>query len=96
MANTNATSVTIPTPPRLTGDWQIDYQSLNDWLSDFVVALTQQSGTTVDPSSLPDPGSTSVANAQLIGNTAMSFCAAINAALGSASVAGFPIAPPTS
>ena len=96
MANTNATSVTIPTPPRLTGDWQIDYQSLNDWLSDFVAALTQQSGTTVDAGNLPDPSSTSVANAQLIGNTAMSFCAAINSALGSASVAGFPIAAPTS
>jgi hypothetical protein len=96
MASTTATSVNIPSPPRFTGDWQTDYLSLNDYFQDLVAALTQASGTTVDPSNLPDPTNTNIANAQLTANVGMKFCAAINDALGHASVAGFPITPPAS
>jgi len=96
MASSNATSVDIPSPPRLTGQWEIDYQTLNDYLQDFYTALTQQSGTTIDPNNLPDPSSTSIANAQLTANVGMAFCKALNDALASAHVAGFPITPPAS
>jgi hypothetical protein len=95
----------VPPPPRLYGDWQIDWQTVNDYFTDFYNSAVVQSGLldpayqataqTINPSSLPSPDNTTIATAQATANAAYNFCLAINAALGTAGIAGFPLTPPS-
>lgn len=71
---------TVQTPPRLTGDYAADAKILNDYLHQFYQAAVVQSGlldptyqaqsAELDPESLPDPASTTIAQAQLTANEA--------------------------
>lgn len=87
--------VPLEPPPRITGDYSVDSTTLADYLSDLFTGLTG-TPTSIDPSSQVSPSNATLGTAQLTANTAYSFCQAINAALASAGVSGFPVSEPTS
>ena len=95
MAATLAASQALPPPPRATGDPATDALTNNDYLSDLYNSLTAPF-TGLDPTSLPDPSTATLASAQATANAAYNFCIAINDALAQAAIAGFPVTPPTS
>jgi hypothetical protein len=76
---------TIPPPPRLTGDPQADNVALASWYQRIFEASQLQAQTIgnltgdagdFDPNSLPDPASSSVAQAQQTANEAYTLAAA--------------------
>jgi hypothetical protein len=84
----------MPPPPRLTGDYQSDQITLSDYLSD--IFTSQGTAQPINPADLPDPALTTIATAQQTANAAYNFATAINNALASAGITGFPVTPPTS
>ena len=98
MSNTDVNSGSFtgaPPPPRLTGDYQSDSVTLADYLADFYNGAITLTSATVDPNNLPVPGSSSIADAQLVANRAYAFCVLINNALEKAGISGFPVTEPT-
>jgi hypothetical protein len=69
-----------PPPPRATGNAQTDAAALAQWANDFYTAAVrggyflnvqeQSQGGSFDPASLPDPASTTLAQAQTTANEA--------------------------
>jgi hypothetical protein len=40
--------INVPSPPQLTGDWQVDYPSIADYLNDLFTTVTQQMKATAN------------------------------------------------
>ena len=72
--------ITVPRPPRATGQPDVDAGNMVNWAWDvfrvfelenaFLKAVDQSASGEFDPSSLPDPASTTLAQAQDVANNA--------------------------
>ena len=89
MANT---TISVPPPPRLTGDYQSDSVALSDWVWALYNALAPQLN---DAQQINQQGLVALNNALGEINNALeainTALGNINTALGTAAVAGFPI-----
>lgn len=85
-----AVSVPIPPPPpRLTGDEKVDVRAIAQWASDFFTATVrggyflniqeESEAGEFDPSSLPDPATATVAQAQQTANEGYALAFGANA-----------------
>jgi hypothetical protein len=82
----------IPTPPRLTGNPQADVEALLEWVWQFYQSAvvgtgllnpsTQSTPAAWNPTDLPSPSNTTIANAQQTANMGYEYADALNQALG--------------
>jgi hypothetical protein len=95
MSSTPSNSPFVPPVPQLTGDYSLDANTISDYLFDLFTAATSALSA-ISSTSLPDPTATTTGTAQLTANAAYNFATAINNALHTAGITGFPVTPPTS